>query len=316
MDFGLIPDWKLKEVDFTLPPDGAQTEKTFANMHNIGDTRFHLGCPKWGYDDWVGVLYPNKTKMADYLSAYQKHFNSIELNSTFYSIPTAGMIERWADVIENSDFIFLPKLSRIFTHIKRFDDTDRELEIYLEAVANFGSKLGPIFMQLGDNFGPNRFLTIEKFLRRLPSGYRFFVELRHEAWFNNLIARRQIFSLMAELEIGAIMTDAAGRRDVVHMELPIPEIFIRFVGNGSSRIEEDKERINSWVERIANWKIRGLEKVYFFIHQVEFNVTLSGNGLGKSIKMSEGLATISLAQYAIQQFNQHLDANLKPLTLL
>ena len=98
--------------------------------------------------------------------------------------------------------------------------------------------------------------------------------------------------------MGAIITDASGRRDAVHMELTILELFVRFVGNGGSHFESDFRRIDSWVERIKIWLDKGLEKVIFFLHQ-------RGNEEAPI-----------LAQYAIQQFNKHLGASLAELDLL
>ena len=98
--------------------------------------------------------------------------------------------------------------------------------------------------------------------------------------------------------MGAIITDASGRRDAVHMELTIPELFVRFVGNGGRHLESDFKRIDIWIERIKIWMKQGLEKVIFFFHQY-----------------CDDESPI-MAQYAIQQFNKHLGASLQELDLL
>lgn len=322
MDFGRLGSFELSQVDFTLPADGQQTDKTFSRLHGFNETRFHLGLPKWEIDTWKGILIPENSKVSVYASEYSRHFNSIELNATFYSIPKVHMMQKWADAVnENGDFLFCPKVSNIITHKKRLVDVEQDMEDFLEGISAFGQMLGPIFIQMSDNFGSKYYLQLETFLRRLPNNHRFFLELRHEDWFNDPIVRRQIFSLLSELNIGAVITDTAGRRDVLHMELPIPEVFIRFVGNGRGRTNEDHTRIDSWVSRLKQWQQRGLEKVYFFIHQLEvgYSVEMKDgeiSGGGMSITLSDGRVTLPLADYTIKQFNQHLNANIPELVFL
>jgi uncharacterized protein YecE (DUF72 family) len=77
--------------------------------------------------------------------------------------------------------------------------------------------------------------------------------------------RDNLFNMLHELNIGAVITDAAGRRDGVHMELPTPHAFIRFVGNSPDK--NDYKRVDDWVARIKDWKEQGLQPVWFFMHQ-------------------------------------------------
>src|SRR5688500_8076322 len=114
MDFGKVTDSALKDVDFTLPADGAQTAKTFAHVKPQKLHDFFVGCAKWGRKEWVGMIYPPKTKEANFLDEYVKHFNSIELNAVFYSIPNADLIRKWRQKTEENaghHFVFCPKFS-------------------------------------------------------------------------------------------------------------------------------------------------------------------------------------------------------------
>lgn len=112
--------------------------------------------------------------------------------------------------------------------------------------------------------GPNALDTIEKFIARLPADMDVFLELRHPAWFANGL-NTHLYDMAKYYEVGLIITDAAGRRDCVHMHLTRPDAFIRFVGNELH--PTDYTRIDDWVNRIKLWLDEGLQSLYFFIHQ-------------------------------------------------
>lgn len=301
MDFGKVSENELAAIDFTLPEDGKQTGITLGNHGPVKDPEFYIGCAKWGRKEWVNMIYPPKTKEADFLDEYVKHFNSIELNAVFYSIPNAELIRKWrikAEENASNGFVFCPKFSRGISHIKRLKDAEVPTDLYLSSIYEFGKFLGPCFLQLGDNFGPKNFEVLENYLRLLPSDLKVFVELRHEEWFSDEAVRSQLFNMLARLKKGAVITDASGRRDCVHMELTIPEIFIRFVGNGQEHKDSDFARINEWVARIKTWLDKGLSKVYFFLHQ------------------HDEKDTPILASYTIEQFNEHLNARVAPINFM
>ncbi|ETZ21044.1 DUF72 domain-containing protein [Pedobacter sp. V48] len=301
MDFGKVADSQIKDVDFTLPKDGIQTSKTLSKGKPAKTPEFYVGCAKWGRKEWLNMIYPPKTKEADFLDQYVKHFNSIELNAVFYSIPNAELIKKWkAKAEDNSSngFIFCPKFSRTISHIKRLKDAEVPTDLFLASISEFGQFLGPCFLQLGDNFTSKSLPVLEEYLKYLPTDLAVFVELRHEGWFLEEANRNQVFDMFAELNKGAVITDASGRRDCVHMELTIPEIFIRFVGNGSAHQDSDFARIDDWVVRIKEWLDKGLEKVYFFLHQ------------------HDEKDTPILADYTIKQFNKHLGSKIPEINFI
>lgn len=301
MDFGKVTDSELKHVDFKLPPDGDQTTKTLAGTERLEQPGFFVGCAKWGRKEWVNMIYPPKTKEVNFLDEYVKHFNSIELNAVFYSIPSADQIRKWKQKAEDNaghKFVFCPKFSRTISHIKRLKDAEVPTDLYLSSIHEFAEFLGPCFLQLGDNFGPKSMDILDNYLKHLPEDLEVFVEVRHAEWFSDHLVRSKFFEMLAQYKKGAIITDASGRRDCVHMELTIPEIFIRFVGNGAAHQESDFARVDEWVERIKKWQDKGLKKTYFFLHQ------------------HDEKDTPILANYTIQQFNKHLGANIPEIKFL
>lgn len=299
MEFGRVETSEINKIDFTLPADGEQTKLTLKGKA-INDPKFFVGCAKWGRKEWVNLIYPPKTKEKDFLGEYVKHFNSIELNAVFYGIPKEDQILKWKEMADQrDDFLFCPKFSRAITHIKRLNNAQGETDLYLKAISQFGDKLGPCFLQLGDNFGPKNFEVLKRYLEALPRDLNLFLEVRHPDWFSVAADRKALFSLLADLNIGAAITDASGRRDCVHMELPTPKAFIRFVGNGGKFLDSsDKKRVDNWVERLQEWLSKGLEEVYFFLHQHDES------------------DTPIIADYTIEKFNKYLKADLPRIKFL
>jgi len=165
------------------------------------------------------------------------------------------------------DFLFLPKFSMVITHIKRLKDAEKETEQFISTVKLLGPHLGPMLIQIGDNFGPKNFPFLEEFVQQLLDDQRFFIELRHEGWFYDPFHRKAVFDLLARYQIGTVIADTPGRRDCVHMELTIPEAYIRFNGLGSDFRTFDYLRLDAWADRLKAWLHSGLEKVYFIVSQ-------------------------------------------------
>jgi uncharacterized protein YecE (DUF72 family) len=117
---------------------------------------------------------------------------------------------------------------------------------------------------VSDSFSPNRKKELFDYLASLPKDLTFFLEVRHPNWFAKPDIREELFDTLTALNMGAVITDTAGRRDCAHMHLTIPKAFIRYVGN--SLHTSDYTRCSNWVERIKYWLDRGLEELYFFMH--------------------------------------------------
>ena len=289
MDFGKVTQQELEHIDFTLPPDTPQTQAVLSASAHTDSTRFYVGCAKWGRPDWVGKIYPPKTKPADFLRVYASRFNAIELNAVYYQLPTAEGMRRWKEMTPEG-FLFCPKFSDVITHRKRLRDIDAELDHYLSAMMELGSRLGPFFLMPHPQMGPKHVETIAHFVRNFPKDLDLFVEYRHPQWYEKQY-HHSAFDYLLEAAVGTVITDAAGRRDVVHMNLTTPDAFIRFVGN--SLHDSDYKRIDEWVERIRQWSAKGLRNCYFFMHQ------------------HDELYSPELCRYLIEQLNLHCNAQLQ-----
>jgi uncharacterized protein YecE (DUF72 family) len=226
--------------------------------------KIYIGCAKWGRKEWIGKIYPKGTKDSDFLQQYVKHYNSIELNATHYKIYDSAAIAKWADKAKGTDFKFCPKVPQIISHYSSFNNVDEMTISFLEGVLAFKENLGPIFLQVSEKYSPAGKEKLFKYLTSLPTDLQFFLEVRHPNWFADTVLKKELFDQLRCLNIGAVITDTAGRRDCAHMELTLPKTFIRYVGN--SLHPTDYVRIDEWVERIKSWLDKGLKELYFFMH--------------------------------------------------
>jgi uncharacterized protein YecE (DUF72 family) len=291
MEFGRVSPEELPLVDFTLPPDPEITVRTLTAAKTDAPLQVHVGCAKWGRKEWLGKIYPLKTKEANFLDEYVKHFDCIELNATFYNVYGPEQIAKWkAKADQTPGFKFCPKFSQNISHIKRLKNAEEVTTKYYEGILAFGDNLGPLFLQVGDNYTPKSLPDLKLYLEQLPKDIPVFLELRHKEWYADAAIRKSLFDMLHQLNIGAVITDASGRRDVVHMELPTPHAFIRFVGN--SLHTTDYARVDEWVQRIKQWQQMGLQSVWFFMHQHDERYSPE------------------LADYVSEQLNKHLGLNL------
>ena len=249
MEFGKVQ--QPERVNFFLPPDDVTTEELLGDLEKEPKAalRLYVGATRWRIKEWVGSVYPKKTKEKDFLSQYVRQFNSIELNAMWYNLQPTDTIEKWA-VLADDDFRFCPKFSNTISHELQLNNAEKDTDLFVDHMRHFGRKLGPSFLQLSDGFGPDRSSLLHAYLQRLPRDFPACVELRQESWFTQP-ARQVTWDLFRELGIGTVITDTSGRRDVLHMRLTAPVAFIRFVSNSGH--PTDTPRIDAWAERISSW---------------------------------------------------------------
>ncbi len=147
----------------------------------------HLGTSAFTAAGWEGSFYPRGMKSADYLTFYAQHFDTVEVDSTFYRSPAAGMVRRWYSQTP-SGFVFAAKVPQVITHEKVLVDCDEDFRHFLAAMDNLKEKLGPLLFQFG-YFNKKAFPSVGAFLaglvpflKKAPSSYRFVVEVRNKNW--------------------------------------------------------------------------------------------------------------------------------------
>jgi uncharacterized protein YecE (DUF72 family) len=226
-----------------------------------------VGSARWGEKSLLGKIYPPATPARDYLYHYSRQFNTVEMNTTHYRIPTPEMVVEWLEKVPDN-FRFCPKLPQSISHQPDFGDSTHATDMFLESLQAFGHKLGLPFMQLPPTFKPHRDgKQLFDYLERWPEEIPLAVEFRHPDWFSQPRITERALVLLQQMGIATVITDTAGRRDVVHMQLTSGKLLVRFVGN--SLHPTDYSRIDEWVGRIDKWLNAGLQELYFFVHQPE-----------------------------------------------
>ncbi|RDV12587.1 DUF72 domain-containing protein [Pontibacter diazotrophicus] len=289
MDFGKLQD--ISSVDFTLPPNHPDTLPLLQQSGSYIKPSVYIGLPVWVNKAWVGDIYPSSMREKDSLLWYGKQFSTIELNSTHYHIPSPDTIDRWRQTVPQG-FTFCPKFPQLISHEAALRSTQDITAAFCGAIAGLEDKLGNAFLQLSPSFSPRQLPDLEIFLQFIPESIPITVELRHPAWFADSGASRELFEVLEKHKAGTVLTDVAGRRDVLHMRLTTPSAMVRFVGNGLH--PTDYTRIDAWVERLQQWFDHGLRQLYFFVHE------------------PDNVLAPELATYLIQQLNKVCGFDLKP----
>ncbi len=258
MKFGKVNN--PEEIDFTLPPDHLETKLLLSKFKKPETPKIYVGCAKWNRADLKG-FYPRGTK--DELAYYATQFNSIELNATFYRIFQADQFATWYDKTPDN-FRFFPKLFQGISHWKRLQGAEEFLNEYLLAASNLKEKLQMPFLQMPDNFAPKDIDRLEPFFKLFPKDVSLAVEFRHTDWYNDHVVASELYAILESFNIANIITDTAGRRDLLHMRITSDTAFIRY--NGANH-ESDYTRLDEWVIRLKEWVDEGLQNIYFFVHQ-------------------------------------------------
>lgn len=294
MLFGQLSTKELKKLTFRLPPDQKGNQAVLATSKS-SKPKVYIGCAKWGRREWLGKIYPPRTKESEFLQHYVYHYNSIELNATHYKIYDPDSIEKWNEKARSRDFKFCPKAHRAMSFLKHSPVQERVTEEFIAGIRAFGKHLGPVFITHDEKIklteeGLSEFFT---YLKKLPRDITFFVEERASSFFADKKLRESYYKRLEELGIGAVITDTAGRQDALHMRLTIPKAFVRFVGN--SLHPTDFPRIDHWATRFKKWLDADIEEIYFFMHMHD-----------------EGLSP-ELTQYVVERFNKKCGLKLPPV---
>jgi len=152
----------------------------------------------WSYPDWKGSFYPPDAP--DDLAFYASQFDAVEIDSTWYRIPSVAAVEGWRRRTPEG-FVFCPKLPGEITHEKMLEGAQELVSLFLETISHLGDKLGPILIQLHPRFTYEQLPVLRGLLARLPSHLRYVVEFRHKSW----LGKPDALSLLREFNVGLAM---------------------------------------------------------------------------------------------------------------
>ena len=244
----------------------------------------YLGCPVWACDGWADQIYPPGTARKDWLAWYTRTFNTVEGNSTFYALPSVETAQRWAEQ-SASGFRFCFKVPRSISHeleLRNSTDATRTFLRCLEPLAK-ANRLGPIFLQLGPQFGPDRHEILATFLRQLSRDFQWAVEVRHFDWYDNVSSmaptestkkghnEARLNDLLAGLGMDKVLFDSRPLyqsppddeiervsqsrkpRTPVRQTVTGKRPFLRLVGR--NRLDLVNRYLDQWAPIVAGWMI-------------------------------------------------------------
>jgi uncharacterized protein YecE (DUF72 family) len=218
----------------------------------------HIGTSGWSYDHWVGVLYPKSASSRERLDAYARHFQTVEVNNTFYRWPKDEVFSTWRERAPDG-FLFSAKASRGLTQFRKLNDPVPWLERMESGLSRLGEKRGVTLCQLPPHF-PINLDRLDAFLSVVPSGQKTAVEFRHptgdvEDTFAVLGRHGAAYCVMSGANLPCVLRATA---DFVFVRLHGPDRSHMYAGSYS---EAD---LRWWADRIGEWRSQGRDAFAYF----------------------------------------------------
>jgi uncharacterized protein YecE (DUF72 family) len=205
----------------------------------------YLGTIGWSYNFWKGKFYPKKTASKDYLAYYASQFNTVEVDSTFYRIPTATTVTNWKKITPEN-FVFSLKFPQLITHTKMLKDCQYETDVFLERINLLGEKLGVLLLQFPPNFGIDHLPDLEDYLHKLPVQNRYAVEVRNKSWLTP-----GFYSVLKSNRVALAWADSPLMSQI--SEVPADFLYVRWEG--------DRKKVNGTLGKIEADRTEGLKLV-------------------------------------------------------
>jgi uncharacterized protein YecE (DUF72 family) len=218
--------------------------------------RIYIGTSGWHYRHWIGTFYPPETKASQQFNIYQQTFSAVEINNSFYRLPSPETFENWRKESPD-DFIFVVKASRFITHQKKLKDPEETIRRFLENVRFLKEKLGPILFQLP----PTSKRNVERladFLQVLPKKFRYVFEFRNSTWYDV-----EIINLLRKYNCAFCIYELAGHVSPANVTADF--VYIRLHGPGNKYQGSYSEgQLNEWAKQCRDWQQQGIDVFIFF----------------------------------------------------
>ncbi len=241
-----------------------------------------LGTSSWSAKSWVGPFYPPGTPPADFLSVYACHFQTVEIDSTYYRIPSRKMVQGWFDRTPPG-FTFAAKFPAEVTHKKLLVNCERETDGFLGVMELLGGKLGPLLLQfpyLNQEVMPScdEFLSrLARYLECLPRTHRYAVEVRNKNWLGqpllDLLRQHGVALALVDQVWMPTITQLAEKFDVLTADFT----YIRWIGDRKGIEKQTKtwdkiivkraRETQTWVRYVRQFLHRGeIVYAYYYNH--------------------------------------------------
>lgn len=204
-------------------PEQERLFETIAGETFPPEEGLYLGTSGWSYADWEGTLYPVGIPPGGRLAEYVKHFATVEIDSTFYGPPRRSTVERWRKVAPEG-FLFAAKFPKDITHENSLAGCEEAAQEFVCTMSGLGDKLGPLLIQLPPGFTVESMKVLDAFLRNLPGGPSYAVEVRHQSWLGS-----ELPDLLRERGVALTLVDSPGMPRLE--ETTAGFSYVRWLGN-------------------------------------------------------------------------------------
>jgi uncharacterized protein YecE (DUF72 family) len=219
-----------------------------------------IGTSGWHYRHWVGAYYPPKTPAEEFLARYRLDFPTVEINNTFYRLPSPEVLAGWRETVP-AGFRFAVKASRFITHFRKLKDAGESFRLFFDPIRILGKRLGPVLFQLPPHWHYDGG-RLEAFLASLPAGPAYVFEFRDRDWY-----RDEAFALLDRFGAGLCIHDMPESKSPEEVAGKLA--YVRFHGPegkyAGSYPDKDLER---WARRMREWAGRGLPVYAYFNNDV------------------------------------------------
>lgn len=242
--------------------------------------RYITGTSGWSYDHWQEIFYPQGLNAAKRLEYYASRFDSVEINNTFYRLPSEETFIKWRETVTD-DFLFSVKASRYITHMKKLKNCEPSIAGFLEKSGLLGHKLGPILFQLppGWHFNGERLST---FLSLLDPRFKYAFEFRDMSWFND-----EAYRLLEKHGAALCLYHMPGFE--TPQILTAPFAYLRFHGTNYLYCGSyPEEEICRWAEIIKKFSNKGIDIYTYFNNDAEANAVKDALRLKKALNEERG----------------------------
>jgi uncharacterized protein YecE (DUF72 family) len=218
-----------------------------------------IGTSGWVYMHWQGVFYPADLPQRDWFSFYARSFDTVEINNSFYRLPTVATFEAWRQQAP-PEFLVAVKASRYLTHLKKLNDPEVPLSRFFEHAGCLEQTLGPVLYQLPPHWRVN-ISRFEHFLGALPAGTTHVIEFRDQSWLTE-----EVFQLMERHGVAHCIHDMHPLQ--VPYRVTARTVYIRFHGDMENYGDYRPATLATWAERIEDWNRRNLDVFAYFNNDI------------------------------------------------
>jgi uncharacterized protein YecE (DUF72 family) len=215
-----------------------------------------IGTSGYHYKHWVGTFYPPKTPASKMLDYYVQHFDTLELNNSFYRLPSIEAFEAWRDATPQN-FVFAVKASRFITHNKKLKDPENALDNILPRAEHLRKKLGPVLFQLPPKWKLN-LERLKGLLEILPRERRYAFEFRELSWMTPEVNR-----LLERYNAAFCIYELAGYHTPFDITADFAYVRLHGPGAGKYQGSYSHAQLREWAQRIEEWSQR-LKAIYIY----------------------------------------------------